>query len=94
MQVFGEDIVDAVVNEDILVTSHRGGVVNMYSLRWIVEHCTVVDASLGKFVELPREGRGGIRAGSVGSPGFGIPCTVKLTGKGVWQGQGGAWQSI
>ena len=39
-------------------------------------------APLGRFVELPREaGLGGIRAGAVGNPGFGIPWTVKLTGK-------------
>lgn len=70
------------MNDDLLVLTHRKGVVKMYSLPWIIEHCTMLEAPLGVFVELPREaGLGGIRAGTVGNPGFGIPWTVKLTGK-------------
>ena len=81
LQIFGEDVSDAFVNDDLLVVSHKSGTIKMYSLPWIVKNCTVVDASLGSFVELPR-GRGSeIRAGAVGNPGFGVPCTVQLAGK-------------
>ena len=70
------------MNEDLLVVTHKDGIVKMYSLMWIVDNCTVVKASLGNFVELMGEGpgRGGIRGGAVGNPGFGVPTTVKLTG--------------
>jgi hypothetical protein len=82
MQIFGADISDGFVNEDLLVISHKCGMIKVYSLTWIIKNCTIVNASLGTFVELPRgEGRSsGIRAGAVGNPGFGVPCTVQITG--------------
>lgn len=83
LQIFGEDIADASVNEDLLVVTHRDSTVKMYSLTWIIDNCTILDASLGSFVEMTgeRSGYAGIPGGSVGNPGFGIPCTVKLTGQ-------------
>ncbi len=73
---------DASVSEDILEVRHRGGTVKMYSVPWIIQNCTVLSASLGKYVELNERNLGaGLRAGAVGNPGFGIPCTVKLKGK-------------
>lgn len=81
LQIFGEDVSDAFVNDDLLVVSHKGGMIRMYSLPWIVKNCTVINASLGSFVELPRDVGSGIRAGAVGNPGFGVPCTVQLTGE-------------
>ena len=82
LQIFGHTIMDAFVNEDLLVMKHRNGELKIYSLPWIIKHCTTVRASLGEFVEL-RGGDSvmGIRAGGVGNPGFGIPCTVNITGE-------------
>ena len=78
-QVFGSNVADACIDEDRLVISHKRGMVKMYSLTWIINNCTILDAPLGKFVELAGEGAW-LRAGCVGNPDFGVPITVKLTG--------------
>lgn len=71
------------MNEDLLVLTHKGGMVKMYSLSWMIENCTILPCSLGDIVELKEEAWvvGRSRTGAVGNPGFDIPCTVKLTGK-------------
>ena len=68
------------MNEDLLVVSN-GRLVKMYSLSWIIKNCTILSASLGQFIEMNREIGEELRAGAVGNPDFGIPCTIKLTGK-------------
>ena len=63
------------MNEDILVVSHSNGMYYMYSLHWILEHCSIiVKPTIGQLVEV------GGSMGQVGAPGFGVPITVKLTG--------------
>ena len=76
-------MVDANVSEDLLVVTYKTGVVKIYSLRWIIDNCTVMKASLGEFVELKRcfSADMRIRAGAMGNPGFGIPHTVVFTGR-------------
>lgn len=72
--IFGDTIRDASVNEDILVVSHSNGMYNMYSLHWILEHCSIITKpTIGQLVEV------GGSMGQVGAPGFGVPITVKLT---------------
>ena len=80
LQIFGENIKDAELSEDVLVISHSNSVLRFYSFRWIIEHCTVLRARLGERVEM----EGGGREGRVGEPGFGVPITVKMTGL-SWQ---------
>ena len=75
LQVFGEDIQDASLNQDVLVVSHSRGVYRMYSLPWIMDHHTVVKATVGQHIQLDD-----MRAGVVGDPGFGVPLTVSITG--------------
>ena len=74
-QIFGEDIKDAELSEDVLVITHSNKVFRFYSFVWIVQHCTVISARLGQVVET-QEGR----SGRVGEPGFGVPITIKMTG--------------
>ena len=76
LQIFGEDIQDASINQDLLVISHSNGLYRMYSLPWIIEHYTIVKATMGQYVKLE-----GMRAGTVGDYGFGIPLTVQLEGR-------------
>ncbi len=76
LQIFGGDIQDASLNQDVLVVAHSKGYYRMYSLSWIIEHYSVVKASLGEWVDL-----GGTRAGVMGEAGFGVPLTVNITGE-------------
>ena len=55
--------------------AHNSGMFKMYSLKWIIDHCTVVKATLGKYVQLEIG-----REGAVGNPGFGVPVTIKIKG--------------
>lgn len=75
IQIFGVDIKDAELSEDVLVITHKNGMFAFYSFLWIVEHCTVLQAQLGERV-VNREGR----EGWVGEPGFGIPVTIEMRG--------------
>lgn len=58
-----------------MVVSHSNGVYRMYSLPWIIEHYTVVKATLGQYLRLTS-----LRAGVVGEAGFGVPLTIEMTG--------------
>ncbi|XP_064384115.1 DDB1- and CUL4-associated factor 17-like [Halichondria panicea] len=73
-QIFGGDIQDASLNQDVLVVAHSTGYYRMYSLPWIIKHYSVVKATLGEWVEL-----GGTRAGVMGETGFGVPLTLNIT---------------
>ena len=77
-QIFGGDIQDASLNQDVLVVAHSTGYYRMYSLPWIIKHYSVVKATLGEWVEL-----GGTRAGVMGETGFGVPLTLNITGEWV-----------
>ncbi|XP_064384697.1 DDB1- and CUL4-associated factor 17-like isoform X8 [Halichondria panicea] len=70
-KIFGGDIQDASLNQDVLVVAHSTGYYRMYSLPWIIKHYSVVKATLGEWVEL-----GGTRAGVMG---FGVPLTLNIT---------------
>ena len=74
-QIFGDDIKDASMNEDLLMVIHSNKTFRFYSLKWIIENCTIIDPRLGSEVEGPN-GRG-----IVGDPDFGVPITVKFTGR-------------
>ena len=80
MQIFGKGMVDANVSQDLLIVTHKNGVVNIYSLAWILKKAKVMDAPLGKLVQIQDEAGGVPRVGVVGEEGFGIPYTVKITG--------------
>ena len=47
----------------------------MYSLPWIMDHHTIVKATVGQHIQLDD-----MRAGVVGDAGFGVPLTVNITG--------------
>ncbi|CAI8048148.1 DDB1- and CUL4-associated factor 17 [Geodia barretti] len=72
--VFGAKIRDAELSEDVLVVSHSNNTFNFYSFRWMLKHCTVLEASLGEWLEMD----GGGRCGIVGEPGFGVPLTMNI----------------
>ena len=74
-QVFGRDIRDVELSEDVLVISHTNNVFRFYSFQWMVQNCTVLKARLGERVEVE-----GGRTGIVGEHGFGVPITIKMTG--------------
>ena len=74
--MFGAKIRDAELSEDVLVVSHSNNTFNFYSFRWMLEHCTVLEAGLGEWLEMD----GGGRCGIVGEPGFGVPLTMNITG--------------
>ena len=75
LQIFGEDIKDASLNEDLLIVAHHNKVFRLYSFEWIIKNCTIVEAKLEEMVRLPNG-----CAGVVGNLDFGVPITVKLTG--------------
>ena len=53
----------------------------IYSLPWILKNGTVLKASLGQAVEIKDVAGGVTRMGAVGEEGFGVPYTIKLTGR-------------
>ena len=75
VQIFGNDVRDVSVNEDLLIVVHASKTYRFYSLEWIMKNCTVVEPRLGATVTVAGH------VGDVGSTGFGIPVTVDLTGK-------------
>ncbi len=75
LQIFGEDIRDAYLNQDVLVVAHSRGYYRMYSLPWLLAHHSVVKATLGEWVELGHQ-----RAGVMGETGFGVPLTLNIIG--------------
>ena len=76
-QIFGQDIRDVELSEDVLVVSHTNNVFRFYSFLWVIDNCTVLKARLGEWVEM-----GDGRTGIVGEPEFGVPITTKMTGLG------------
>lgn len=72
-KVFGQDIRDAIVHEDLLQIVHSSKFHRFYSLTWIVQNCTVVHPEIGTRVTM----EGGV-VGIIGQEGFGIPITVNI----------------
>ncbi len=61
-----------------MVAGSQHGILPDVQSAWIIEHYSVVKATLAEWVEL-----GGTRAGVMGSgeAGFGVPLTVNVTGE-------------
>eukprot|EP00731_Ephydatia_muelleri_P015127 Em0008g847a len=72
-KVFGYDIREVMVQEDILVVVHCSRYYRFYSLPWILANCTVLRTEIGARVAME-----GGREGIVGQEDFGIPITVKI----------------
>ncbi|XP_077998672.1 DDB1- and CUL4-associated factor 17-like [Glandiceps talaboti] len=69
--IFGRDVVDAMIAHSTLVVTHQSGVVKLYSFQNILQEHTYLHARLGS----PCDGMQGI----VGRPPMGVPCNIKLT---------------
>ncbi|CAE1290707.1 DCAF17 [Acanthosepion pharaonis] len=72
-EIFGNDLHDALVSDNLLVTNKRGGIVELFSVDYILEHFLLYKASLYE----PDPVTGHI----VGMHPFGIPFNIKFKGK-------------
>lgn len=69
-EIFGNDLHDALVSDNLLVTNKRGGIVELFSVDYILEHFLLYKASLYE----PDPVTGHI----VGMHPFGIPFNIKF----------------
>ena len=76
-RVFGDDIVDAAINQFLLVVFHRSGVIEFFDFNSIVR-----DQS-SRFVKLfePFSDPENFTEGIVGEPPLGIPCTIDMSSR-------------